>query len=299
MNSAKPARGRFPEWLRKRIPSEGMGEEVRGLLHELRLSTVCQSAHCPNQCECFAKGTATFMILGDTCTRNCRFCAVNHGPCSPLDPDEPKRVAEAAVRLKLRYVVITSVTRDDLPDGGAAHFKETVLALRRRMECRIEILTPDFQGNAAAIDLAASARPDVFNHNIETVPRLYPTVRPSADYRRSLALLKRIKDVHPGIATKSGIMVGLGELRDEVESAMRDLREAGCDILTVGQYLSPSASHLPVTAFITPDEFKYYEALGMQLGFDAVAAGPFVRSSYHAGEVFESRDRANLAKNGE
>jgi lipoic acid synthetase len=294
MTEPRSTRSRFPEWLKKRIPAQGMGEEVRGLLRELRLATVCQSAHCPNQCECFAQGTATFMILGDTCTRDCRFCAVRHGPCAPPDPDEPERVAEAAARLKLHHVVVTSVTRDDLPDGGAHQFKETILALRRRLECRIEILTPDFMGDATAIEIAASAEPDVYNHNVETVPRLYPVVRPAADYQRSLALLKMVKEKHPDVATKSGLMVGLGETEDEVEAVMRDLRAAACDLLTIGQYLSPSPEHLPVQIFVTPGQFKKYENLGKRMGFAAVASGPFVRSSYHAGDVFNAGRTALL-----
>jgi len=265
-----------------------VADEVRDLLRGLRLSTVCQSAHCPNQCECFARGTATFMILGNGCTRNCRFCAVGHGPVEPPDPQEPERLAEAAAKLKLAHVVVTSVTRDDLPDGGAGQFRLTIEALRRRMACRIEVLTPDFQGNREAIELVASARPDVYNHNIETVPRLYPVVRPEADYRRSLALLAFVKERHPEVSTKSGLMAGLGETREEMMAALADLRAARCDLLTIGQYLSPSRDHLPVQEFVTPERFADYETCAREMGFSGAACGPFVRSSYHAGALYDA-----------
>lgn len=281
-------KARFPPWLKKRLPSGGAADEVRALLRGLRLATVCQSAHCPNLCECFARGTATFMILGEVCTRNCRFCAVGHGTVAPPDAEEPERLAEAAARLKLSHVVVTSVTRDDLPDGGAEQFRLTIEALRRRMTCRVEVLTPDFQGNEEAIERVASAGPDVYNHNVETVPRLYPAVRPQADYRRSLALLAFVKERHPSVNTKSGIMAGLGETREEMLSALRDLRAARCDLVTIGQYLSPSREHLPVHEFVTPERFAEYERAAREMGFSGAACGPFVRSSYHAGALFDA-----------
>jgi lipoic acid synthetase len=275
-------KARFPPWLKKRIPSGGAGERVRELLSRLRLATVCESAHCPNQCECFARGTATFMILGTTCTRRCGFCAVPHGVCAPPDPSEPARVAEAAAALALSHVVITSVTRDDLPDGGAEQFRQTILALAEKLRCRIEVLTPDFQGDPAAIERVASARPHVYNHNVETVPRLYAAVRPEADYRRSLALLRQVKQHHPELRTKSGLMVGLGETPEEVLGVLGELRDAGCDMVTIGQYLQPSPRHLPVREFVPPEQFAVYESLARAMGFAAVASGPFVRSSYRA-----------------
>jgi lipoyl synthase len=276
---------RFPEWMKKRIPASGTIQEVRSLLNDLQLPTVCQSARCPNLCECFSKGTATFMILGDHCTRDCRFCAVPHGELPPPDPTEPERLAEAAERMKLRHVVVTSVTRDDLPDGGAAHFRDTILAIRARHKCTIEVLTPDFQGNQESIACVAHARPDVFNHNIETVRRLYPTVRPDADYDRSLQFLAEAKRREPSLATKSGIMVGLGEKEEEVIELLADLRSVGCDFITIGQYLQPTADHLPIDRFVTPEEFDRYEVAGMDMGFNAVFSGPFVRSSYQAGHM--------------
>ena len=278
---------KFPPWLKKRLPSDGAAAHVSKLLSNLRLATVCQSAHCPNLCECFSHGTATFMILGDRCTRNCGFCAVPYGNCEPPESDEPERVAEAAAELKLRHVVVTSVTRDDLPDGGAEQFRKTICALRKRMHCVIEVLTPDFKGDAAAIERVASAGPDVYNHNIETVPRLYSVVRPAAIYRRSLDLLEQVKSNHPQMLTKSGIMVGLGETGEEVLETFKDLREAACDLLTVGQYLRPTPEHLPVVEFVRPEIFAEYEKSARDMGFLGAACGPFVRSSYHAGEMFE------------
>ena len=272
----------FPPWLKKRIPAGGAGERVRELLSRLQLATVCQSARCPNQCECFARGTAAFMILGSVCTRNCGFCAVAHGACRPPDLSEPARVAEAAAALELSYVVVTSVTRDDLPDGGAEQFRRTVLALAGKRPCRVEVLTPDFQGDRAAIECVASAHPHVYNHNVETAPRLYAEVRPQADYRRSLALLRQVRERHPELRTKSGLMVGLGETPDEVLTVLGDLRDAGCEMVTIGQYLQPSARNLPVREFVAPEQFAFYELRARAMGFAAVASGPFVRSSYHA-----------------
>jgi len=275
--------GRLPVWLRKRFPASGDVAGTRKLLKDLNLRTVCQGAVCPNQGECFARRTATFMILGDTCTRDCAFCAVPGGiPCQP-DGEEPLRVAEAVHRLGLRHVVVTSVTRDDLPDGGAAHFAATIRAIREMVpEAVVEVLTPDFGGCREAVGVVVEAAPAVFNHNLETVPRLYPVVRPGADYRRSLAVLHQVKTEAPGIYTKSGLMVGLGETFAEVEQVMGDLREVGCDIITIGQYLQPSARHLPVTEYVHPQVFDQYRQRAAAMGFLHVAAGPFVRSSYHA-----------------
>lgn len=276
---------RLPPWLHKRIPAGGSLETTRKLLEELQLNTVCQSALCPNLGECFARRTATFMILGKVCTRNCRFCAVEGGRPEPVDPDEPRRVAVAAARLGLRHVVVTSVTRDDLPDGGAGQFAATIGALRDQLpQAIIEVLTPDFKGERASIARVVEARPHIFNHNMETVPRLYPRVRPAADYRRSLEVLKMVKDLVPDIYTKSGMMVGLGETREEVEEVMADLRGAGCDILTIGQYLRPSPQHLAVEEFVPPETFEHYGQLGRKMGFLYVASAPFVRSSYNAAE---------------
>jgi len=274
--------GRFPPWLRKRLPPEGELRRVRELLRELRLNTVCQSAQCPNLCECFAEGTATFMVLGRVCTRACGFCAVERGAPAPPDPGEPQRVAQAAAELGLRHVVVTSVTRDDLGDGGAGHFAATIRAIRSACEATVEVLIPDFRGSAAALDCVLEAGPDVLNHNVETVPRLYPVVRPQARYERSLELLGRAAARAHGMLVKSGLMVGLGERLGEVAAVMRDLRGAGCQALTVGQYLRPSAAHLPVERFVTPEEFDALRAEAKALGFERVAAGPFVRSSYRA-----------------
>ncbi len=273
---------RFPPWLRKRIPHEAELRRVRELLRGLRLHTVCQSAHCPNLCECFASGTATFMILGNVCTRSCRFCAVGSGTPARPDPDEPRRVAEATAALGLDHVVVTSVTRDDLPDEGSGQFAATIEAIRAACDATVEVLTPDFHGRADCLGCVLDAGPDVFNHNVETVPRLYPRVRPQADYRRSLGVLGYARQRGCGAVTKSGLMVGLGERRDEVLAVMNDLRSVGCDALTIGQYLSPSSEHLPVERFVLPEEFETYRNDAEALGFVGVAAGPFVRSSYHA-----------------
>ncbi len=254
---------------------------VGGLLADLQLNTVCRGAHCPNLCECFERGTATFMILGNVCTRNCRFCAVGGGTPSAPDPDEPARVAEGARRLGLKYVVITSVTRDDLPDGGAAHFAQTVREVKLATSARTEVLTPDFLGNDDAVDTVLDAVPTVYNHNVETVQRLYPMVRPGADYRRSLELLRRVAQAD-SVMPKSGLMVGLGESGDELYSVFDDLAAAGCQMLTIGQYLRPSGEHLAVERFVTPDQFALYREEALRRGLRWVASGPFVRSSYHA-----------------
>ena len=285
----------FPPWLKKRVPTGEGAAAVARILADLGLATVCSGAHCPNLPECYARGTATFLILGDTCTRSCRFCAIpsERRPGPPRD-DEPEAVAEASARLCLKHVVITSVTRDDLPDGGAGHFARTIRAVRSRLPgAVVEVLTPDFQGSPAAVDAVLDATPDIFNHNVETVPRLYADVRPQADYRRSLDVIaqgrRRADAAGPTLYTKSGLMVGLGETPDEVREVMRDLREAGCDILTIGQYLAPSASHRPIARFVEPAEFAAWEADARALGFAAVAAGPFVRSSYQADRLFQNR----------
>ena len=277
---------RLPEWLRRPIAQPGQVASVEGLLGELRLNTVCQSAKCPNRGECFATGTATFLIMGDACTRGCRFCAVETRRPAPLDPDEPRRVAEAAERLGLRHVVITTVTRDDVPDGGAAHFVAVIGAVRAAVpEAAVEVLTSDFGGRMESVDTVAAARPDVFNHNLETVPRLYAEVRPGADYRRSLEVLERVRETQPDLPTKSGLMLGLGETADEVVEVMSDLRTHGVAMLTLGQYLRPSAAHLPVAEFVEPTVFADLARTAYKLGFSAVASAPFVRSSYHAGEL--------------
>lgn len=282
-------RRKKPAWLRKRLPSGPEYERIRSLVSKSRLHTVCQEAQCPNIWECFSSRTATFLILGDRCTRNCTFCAVAHQPSGPPDPDEPLRVAEAVARMELGYVVITSVTRDDLPDGGAGHFAGTIREIRQRVpSARIEVLVPDFQGSAAALQTVLTAGPDVLNHNLETVPRLYDTVRPGADYRRSLTLLAQAREHDADLPTKSGLMLGLGEKDAEVRQTLNDLRAVDCRMLTLGQYLQPSATHLPVTRFVPPEEFERWKEIASTMGFAEVASGPFVRSSYHARELFEA-----------
>ncbi len=275
------SRVKRPEWLKIRIGAGPVDQRVREVLRDGSLHTVCESARCPNKGECFGRGTSTFLILGNACTRDCGFCAVPHGPVAPPDPGEPERVAAAAKRLELKYVVVTSVTRDDLPDGGAHHFAATIAALRHELpDSRIEVLIPDFQGKRAALELIAAARPDVLNHNIETVSRLYPTVRPGAVYQRSLAVLTYFRQ--RGFPTKSGMMLGMGESDEEILSAFSDLLQAGCQILTLGQYLQPSRHHLPVERFVAPDEFDALAGIARGMGFAMVAAGPLVRSSYMA-----------------
>ena len=279
-----PAKRRLPSWLKRPMPQPGM-VYTSNVIADLRLETVCESAKCPNRTECWSQHTATFMILGNVCTRPCGFCSVPKGKTETLQADEPARVAEAAERLGLKYVVITSVTRDDLPDGGAEHFYRCVLAVRERTGSQVEVLTPDFLGNRAAISRVIAARPDVFNHNTETVPRLYHRVRRNAEYQRTLDLLKQIKDEAPDMPTKSGLMLGLGETLDELLEVFADLRAVGCDMLTLGQYLQPSPDHLPVERYVPPEEFDEIGLLAKRLGFGMVASGPFVRSSYHAGEM--------------
>lgn len=273
---------RKPPWLKKRMTVNGSYGEVLKSLRTLSLHTVCQEARCPNHFECFSEGTATFMILGDRCTRNCGFCAVRFGSPLEADPTEPQRITEAVRRLELEHVVITSVTRDDLPDGGAGHFAATVGAIRG--QCRgvsIEVLIPDFQGDRTALETVLAAQPEVLNHNVETVPRIYPTVRPQAVYDRSIELLRRARETS-GAVVKSGFMLGLGETESEVTSLLYDLKEAGCDIVTIGQYLSPSASHAPVAEYVPPDQFERYAEVAREIGIPTVASGPFVRSSYQS-----------------
>ena len=284
-----PLARRLPRWLKRVVPKGDANHFTARLVAELGLATVCDHAKCPNRMECYSQKTATFMILGDICTRACGFCSVARGRPRPPEPDEPDRLAEAAARLDLRHVVITSVTRDDLPDGGAEHFARCVRAVRQRTGATVEVLTPDFVTQSAALDLVVAAVPEVFNHNTETVPRLYRAVRGSrADYRWTLMLLQRVKELNPRIKTKSGLMLGFGETIEEVLEVLVDLRDHGVDFLTVGQYLQPdTARYLPVVRYLAPDEFAMLERVARQLGFRAVASGPFVRSSYHAREILE------------
>jgi len=279
-----------PAWLRKSLPRGKDFQRVKNLLSDAGLNTVCQEANCPNMFECFSKDTSTFMILGAHCTRNCRFCNVTWGITLPPDPDEPKKIAQAALALKLKYVVVTSVTRDDLEDGGASHFAKTIDAIKNRLpdNPKVEVLIPDFQGNIKALQTIVAANPDVVNHNIETVPFLYPFVRPEADYQQSLDLFKNVKKIDALMPVKSGIMVGLGETIEQLEQTIGDLFDHGCDILTIGQYLQPTKSHLKVEKYYSPDEFAMLENLAKHIGFKRIAAGPFVRSSYQAKDLFES-----------
>jgi len=279
-----------PPWLKRRLPTGPDYEQVKAFINKGGLHTVCQEAKCPNIWECFSKHTATFMIMGSRCTRSCRFCAVAHGPTAPPDPEEPARVAEAVHKMGLNYVVITSVTRDDLPDGGAIFFAQTIQEIRKQIpDALIEVLIPDFQGNRNALKTVLKARPDVLNHNIETAPRLYSTVRPEANYKRSLELLKQTGQYDPSIPTKSGLMLGLGERPDEISRTLEDLFKTGCRILTLGQYLQPSKQHLQVERFLPPEEFDSWEKTALEIGFSQVAGGPFVRSSYHAKELFQNK----------
>lgn len=281
-------RERKPDWLKIRLSTSPAYEEVKGLIRAQGLHTVCQEAQCPNTAHCFERRTATFLLLGDTCTRGCRFCAVKTGRPSLPDPEEPERVAEAAKILGLKHVVLTSVTRDDLPDGGAGHFAETTRRIRSRVKpIAIEVLIPDFKGSREALRVVVDSRPEVINHNVETVPRLYPEVRPQARYERSLDVLRWVKEESPMTTSKSGLMVGLGETPGEVLGVMEDLRKAGCDILTIGQYLAPSPGHHPVVEYVNPERFTYYKQEGVARGFSAISSGPLVRSSFHAGESYQ------------
>ncbi len=292
MNIQPPTVKKKPPWLKRRLPTGKGYENVRRLLDQSCLRTVCQEAKCPNLWECFSKGTATFMIMGARCTRNCRFCAVEHGLLDPPDTDEPERIAEAVQTLNLGYVVVTSVTRDDLPNGGAAHFAASIGSIRKvNPDTFVEVLIPDFEGSLDALELVLEAAPDVLNHNLETVKRLYPKVRPEAVYERSLELLQRAHHSCPDLPVKSGLMLGLGETRREIEQALQDLLDHGCSLLTLGQYLQPSKSHLPVVEYISPEMFAALGKQALAMGFRQVASGPFVRSSYHARELF-SRSEA-------
>src|SRR5947208_859033 len=284
---------RLPDWLKRDLPRGNENSFTDHLLRELRLETVCENARCPNRPECYSRRTATFMVLGNVCTRPCGFCSVPRGEALDLEGDEPGRVAEAAYRLGLRHVVITSVTRDDLPDGGADHFARCVVAVRARTGAAVEVLTPDFLGDTAAIDRVLEARPEVYNHNMETVPRLYKKARGRADYRRSLDLLAHVKRRAPGTVTKSGLMLGLGETTEEVLDVLADLRAVACDTLTLGQYLAPTLKHIPVARYLPPEEFDALAVQARKLGFKQVVAGPFVRSSYHADEMVRGHAHAD------
>jgi lipoic acid synthetase len=275
----------LPDWLKRDMPTGNENAFTHTLLRELDLETVCENARCPNRPECYSRRTATFMILGNVCTRPCGFCSVPRGETQELQDDEPARVAEASVRLGLRHVVITSVTRDDLPDGGADHFRRTILAVRERTGAAVEVLTPDFLGDWNAVDTVLAAEPEVYNHNMETVPRLYKKVRGRAEYQRSLDLLAHVKKRRPQTVTKSGLMLGLGETTEELLEVLADLRGVQCDTLTLGQYLAPTLKHIPVKRFVPPAEFDELARLARQMGFAHVASGPLVRSSYHADEM--------------
>ncbi len=282
MEQEKP-QPRRPEWIRARLPYGESYTKLLELMRGKKLHTVCEEARCPNLGECWGRGTATFMILGDVCTRSCGFCAVKTGRPTVLDTDEPRRVAEAVASMRLRHVVITSVNRDELNDGGASIFAETIRQIRiRDPKCRIEVLIPDFKGDRVAMDILVDAAPDILNHNLETVPRLYSVVRPQAKYERSLEVLKYFKE--HGLVTKTGVMVGIGERSEEIVETMRDIRGSDVDILTIGQYLQPTKEHLPIDRYVTPDEFDMYKQSGLAMGFKYVESGPLVRSSYHADE---------------
>ncbi|MFA6990389.1 MAG: lipoyl synthase [Candidatus Gastranaerophilaceae bacterium] len=277
---------RLPAWLKRGIIDTDKTRFVRKILKEKCLNTVCDSARCPNKNECYSSNTATFLILGDTCTRNCRFCSVKGGKPQPLNPDEPQNVAIASKEMGLKYVVITSVTRDDLPDGGAEHFAKTIKAIKiLDQDIKIEVLTPDFQGKTELIDIIIQAEPDVINHNVETVKRLYSSIRPQADYFRSLAFLKYVKE-NSEIQTKTGIMVGLGEKKEEIIQTLKDIKAVDCDIVTIGQYIQPTLNHVNVERYLEPDEYKELEEIARQIGIKKPVFGPLVRSSYKARDVF-------------
>ena len=288
-HSAAPLPDRKPPWLKVRAPGGDNYNRLGALMRELGLHTVCEEAHCPNVGECWEHGTATFMILGDVCTRNCSYCAVAHGRPPVYDIEEPSRVASAVEQMNLRHVVITSVDRDDLPDFGAGIFAETIRQIKQRLpDCSVEVLVPDFQGDEDAIRTVLDAEPDIYNHNTETVPRLYKRCRPGGRYERVLRIFRFVKDVAPHIPTKTGIILGMGETIPEVEHTMRELRTVDVDILTLGQYLRPSAQHIPLDRYYTPDEFRALRETGLALGYRHVESGPLVRSSYHAWEQVQS-----------
>ncbi|SET00058.1 lipoic acid synthetase [Natronincola peptidivorans] len=277
---------RKPQWLRIDLSKGRSLNYVKEILEKFSLNTVCEEANCPNRMECFSKKTATFMILGSECSRNCRFCNVSHGELKEVNPEEPENISKAILELKLKHVVITSVTRDDLPEGGASHFAEVVKCIKDRAEeVVVEVLIPDFKGDEEALKMVVKAKPEIINHNIETVPRLYPEVRSMATYERSLQVLKNVKLMDAGILTKSGIMVGLGEKEEEVIEVLKDLRAVGCDFLTIGQYLAPSDQHYPVAEYIAPEIFERYKEKALELGFTFAASAPLVRSSYNAAEM--------------
>lgn len=279
---------RLPDWVRRTVLNTEENRPVRKILKEQGLNTICESGRCPNKGECWSKRTATFMLMGEICTRTCKFCAVNKGKPEPLDETEPQRIVEAARQMGLRHVVLTSVNRDELPDQGSNHFARTITALYEAIPgVVVEVLTPDFQGEREAVATVVSAHPAVYNHNVETVPRLYKRVRPGSIYERSLRVLEICKELDATLLTKSGLMLGLGEMHEEVVAVMRDLRQVGCDILTLGQYLRPTRNHLPVHRYVTPEEFSELADIGTSLGFRQVHSGPLVRSSYHAGELAE------------
>jgi len=277
---------RLPEWVKRSVLNTTENRETRLILKEQKLNTICESGRCPNKGECWAKGTATFMLMGSLCTRTCRFCAVNKGMPAPLEEDEPERIATAAAKMGLKHVVLTSVNRDDLPDQGANHFARTITAIKAAIPgVAVEVLTPDFQGRRDALEIVLAAYPVVYNHNVETVPRLYKRVRPGSKYDRSLKVLAMAKEITKDVPTKSGLMLGVGETFDEVREAMRDLRAIDCDFLTLGQYLRPTRDQLPVKRYVEPAEFDELAAYGWEIGFKMVHAGPLVRSSYHAEEL--------------
>jgi lipoic acid synthetase len=289
---------RKPDWIRVRVTNPGEVQRIKGLLRAQKLHTVCEEAACPNLPECFGGGTATFMIMGDICTRRCPFCDVAHGRPNPLDADEPRHLAESVSNLSLKYVVVTSVDRDDLRDGGAGHFADCITAIREsNPETKIEVLVPDFRGRLdVALETFTAVAPDVFNHNIESVPRLYKAIRPGSDYQHSLDLLKRYKAARPDITTKCGLMVGLGETKEEVLAVLDDLRAHDVDLVTIGQYLQPSRNHAPVDRFVTPEEFAEYAEYGRRIGFRSIWSGPMVRSSYHADLQFAGVDVDDVRK---
>lgn len=277
---------RLPEWVRATTYADL--HNIKHLFRRHRISTVCEEARCPNRRECFSRPTATFMILGSSCTRNCGFCAVRFSDPGPVDNDEPDNIVKAAEEMGMRYVVITSVTRDDLPDGGAGHFSRTITSLKKRInDIRIEVLTPDFRGDEKSLSTVLKAEPDVYNHNLETVKRLYPTVRPIADYDRSLYILKKAKKIAPHIYTKSGFMLGLGETDEEIIDLLKDLRKVRCDFVTIGQYLRPAKNNLPVVEYISPGVFEDLRLTGLEMGFKYIASGPLVRSSMNAEEMYQ------------
>jgi lipoic acid synthetase len=293
-HETQPKIQRKPEWFKLQAPLGTNYREVRSLIVSLGLHTVCREANCPNRAECYGAGTATFLILGDVCTRGCTFCNVKRGKPRQTDPEEPIRVAQASKKLGLKYVVVTSVTRDDLRDGGASIFAETIRAIREiNPGCRVEVLIPDFRGNIDALNTVLDAGPDVLNHNLETVERLYPEVRKGANYRRSLRLFENIISCNPKMAIKSGIMVGLGETFDEIKDTMKDLHDSGCRLLTIGQYLAPSKNHHPIIKFYIPEEFAELKKAAVRIGFSGVVSGPLIRSSYQASKMYAESESSN------